>query len=130
MTGYPLLDLFFSILWFFAWVLWIMLLFWIIWDIFRSRDLSGWAKAAWLIFVIVLPLLGVLVYLIARGGEMHERRDRDLRAQDEAFRASVRAAAGTDGQSRADELSSLASLRDRGVLSEEEFQRAKAKVLA
>src|SRR6202012_4951815 len=74
MTNYPLLDLFLSIVYFFLWVLWIMLLFWIITDIFRSRDLSGWAKAGWTLGVILVPLLGVLVYLIVRGDSMHERQ--------------------------------------------------------
>jgi Short C-terminal domain/Phospholipase_D-nuclease N-terminal len=130
MTGYPLLDVFLSVLYFFLWFLWIMTLFWIIWDIFRSRDLSGWAKAGWLIFVIVLPVLGVLVYLIARGGKMHERQVRDVQAQDEAFRSYVRDAAGTDGQSQSAEITKLAGLRDRGVLTDQEFEQAKAKVLA
>ena len=130
MPGYPLLDVFLSVLYFFLWILWIMLLLWIIWDIFRSRDLSGWAKAGWLVFVIVLPLLGVLVYLVARGGTMHERQAREAQAQDDAFRAYVRDAAGANGHSQADELTRLASLHDRGVIDDKEFQQAKAKVLA
>ena len=128
--NYPLLDVFLSVLYFFLWFLWLVLLFWIIWDIFRSRDLSGWAKAGWLIFVILLPLVGVLVYLIARGGSMHERQVRDAQAQDEQFRAYVRDAAGTDAQSQSDELAKLANLRQRGVINDQEFEQAKAKVLA
>jgi type VI protein secretion system component VasK len=131
MIGYPLLDLFLTMLYFFAWILWILLMFWIIWDIFRSRDLSGWAKAAWLIFVIVLPLVGILAYLIARGGSMHERQAREVQAQDEAFRAYVRDAAGSgDGHGSSDELTRLAGLHDRGVLNDQEFQQAKARVLS
>jgi hypothetical protein len=130
MTNYPILDLFLTILWFFGWVLWIMLLFWIIMDIFRSSDLGGWAKAGWLLVVIVLPLLGVLVYLIARGGSMHERQARAAQAQDKAFRAYVREAAdGGDGHSNSDELTRLAGLRDSGVITEDEFRQAKAKIL-
>jgi hypothetical protein len=129
-TGYPLLDVFLSVLYFFLWFLWIMLLFWIIFDIFRSRDLSGWAKAGWLIFVIVIPLLGVLVYLIARGGKMHERQVRDVQAQDKEFRDYVRQAAGTNGESQSAEITKLAGLRDRGVITDQEFEQAKAKVLA
>ncbi len=130
MTNYPILDLFLTILWFFAWVLWIMLLFWIIMDIFRSRDLGGWAKAGWLFVVIVLPLLGVLVYLIARGGSMHERQARAAQEQDEAFRTYVREAAdGGGGHSNSDELTRLAGLRDSGVITEDEFRQAKAKIL-
>jgi hypothetical protein len=129
-TGYPLLDVFLSVLYFFLWFLWIMTLFWIIFDIFRSRDLSGWAKAGWLIFVIVLPLLGVLVYLIARGGKMHERQVREVQAQDKEFRDYVRQAAGTNGESQSAEITKLAGLRDRGVITDQEFEQAKAKVLA
>jgi hypothetical protein len=129
-TGYPLLDVFLSVLYFFLWFLWIMLLFWIIFDIFRSRDLSGWAKAGWLIFVIVIPLLGVLVYLIARGGKMHERQVREVQAQDKEFRDYVRQAAGTNGESQSAEITKLAGLRDRGVITDQEFEQAKAKVLA
>jgi hypothetical protein len=73
MTGYPLLDIFLSTLYFFGWVLWILLLFWIIGDIFRSHDLSGPGKAAWLLIVVLLPLIGIVLYLIVRGGGMHER---------------------------------------------------------
>jgi Phospholipase_D-nuclease N-terminal len=76
MSSYPLLDAFLTMMWFFLWILWIFLVVNIIFDIFRSRDLGGWAKAGWLIFVIVLPFLGVFVYLIARGGTMHERATR------------------------------------------------------
>lgn len=129
MTGYPILNAFLSMVYFFCWVMWLMVLFWIVWDIFRSSDLSGWAKAGWLIFVIVLPLLGVLVYLIARGASMHERQVRQARRREEAFRGYVRDAVGTDGHSQSDEVTRLAELRDRGILTPEEFQRAKTKVL-
>jgi thiol:disulfide interchange protein len=130
MTNYPLLDVFLSVLYFFLWALWLVVLFWIILDIFRSDDLSGWAKAGWLVLVIILPLIGVLAYLIARGHTMQERQAREAKAQDEAFRTYVREAAGADGQSQSDELSKLANLRQRGVLNEQEFERAKAKVLS
>ena len=130
MTNYPLLDIFLSTLYFFCWVLWIMLLFWILMDIFRSDDLSGWAKAGWVVFVIFLPLLGVLVYLIARGHSMSDRQVRDAKARDEQFRAYVKDAAGSNGQSQSDELAKLAGLHDKGVLSDQEFEAAKAKVLA
>ena len=125
---YPLLDAFLTMLWFFLWVLWIFLLFWIIFDIFRSKDLSGWSKALWLIFIIILPFLGVFVYLIARGGSMQERSVRQAQAEDKQFRAYVRDAAG--GGSSADEVAKLADLRDRGVITEAEFQQGKAKILA
>ena len=131
MTNYPLLDVFLSMLYFFCWILWIFLLFWIIMDIFRSDDLGGWGKAAWLIFVIFLPLIGVLVYLIARGHSMSDRQARQAKAQDEQFRAYVKEAAGTNGgTSQSEELAKLAGLHDQGVLSDQEFEQAKAKILA
>jgi hypothetical protein len=106
-----------------------MLLFWILMDIFRSDDLSGWGKAGWVIFVIILPFLGVFVYLIARGHSMGERQQRDAQARDDQFRAYVKDAAGS-GQSQSDELAKLAGLHQQGVLSDQEFEAAKAKVLA
>jgi Short C-terminal domain/Phospholipase_D-nuclease N-terminal len=131
MTNYPLLDIFLSMLYFFCWILWILLLFWIILDIFRSQDLSGWGKAGWLVFVIILPLIGVLVYLIARGRSMSDRQAQDAKARDEAARAYIKEAAGSNGgTSQSDELAKLAGLHDKGVLSDQEFEQAKAKVLA
>ena len=131
MTNYPLLDIFLSTLYFFCWILWIMLLFWIILDIFRSQDLTGWGKAGWLLFVIILPLIGVLVYLIARGRSMGERQAKDAEARDQATRAYIKEAAGSNGgTSQSDELAKLAGLHDKGVLSDQEFEQAKAKVLA
>ncbi len=127
-ADYPLLELFWTMLWFFLWIAWIMLLFRTIGDIFRSRDLGGGGKALWTIFVVVAPFLGVFVYLIARGNAMHERDyDRAL-AQEQAFRSYVQDAAGPSGS--ADELVKLADLKERGVLSEAEFQAQKAKILA
>jgi uncharacterized membrane protein YcjF (UPF0283 family) len=106
--------------------LWIWVAVGVIADIFRSHDLSGWAKAAWLILIVVLPLVGVLIYLIARGHKMSEHAVRDAQAQDAAFRNYVRTAAA----SPADDLSKLEDLHNRGVLSDEEFQRAKQKAIA
>jgi membrane protein implicated in regulation of membrane protease activity len=126
--SYPLLGAFWTILEIFLWILWIWILIWIMIDIFRSRDLSGWAKALWFLFVLFLPLIGVLVYLIVRGGSMHERAAREAQQQDREFRAYVQEAAGS--QNSADQLAKLANLRDRGVITDEEFQREKAKVLA
>jgi membrane protein implicated in regulation of membrane protease activity len=123
---YPLLNAFLTLLWFFLFFLWIFILITVIIDIFRSSDMGGWAKAGWFVFVIFLPLLGVLVYLIARGGSMHERSTREAKQQDEAFRAYVRDAAGSGS---ADEVAKLADLRDKGVITEAEFQQGKAKIL-
>ena len=99
-------------------------------DIFRSDDLSGWGKAGWVIFVVILPFLGCFVYLIARGHSMGERQARDAKARDDQFRAYVKDAAGSNGQSQSDELAKLAGLHQQGVLSDQEFEAAKAKVLA
>lgn len=132
MSGYPLMDIFLSTLYFFAWVLWFMLMFWIITDIFRSDDLSGWAKAAWLVGIIILPLVGILIYLIARGGSMRERQEDRARAQDAAFRQYVRDAAKSEptaADTSSDELAKLASLHQRGVLNDEEFARARERVM-
>jgi hypothetical protein len=126
--SYPLLGAFWTILEVFLWVLWIWILIYVFIDIFRSHDLSGFAKAMWFLFVLFIPLIGVLVYLIARGGKMHERAVQDARQQDKEFRAYVQDAASS--ATPADQLAKLADLRDRGVISAEEFEREKAKVLA
>ena len=125
--SYPLLGAFWTILEIFLWVLWIWILIYVFIDIFRSHDLSGWAKALWVLFVLIIPLIGVLVYLIARGGEMHERAERQAVRQQDAFRSYVQQNAES---SPADQLTKLADLRDRGTITEEEFQREKAKILA
>ena len=126
--SYPLLGAFWTILEIFLWVLWIWILIYVFIDIFRSRDLSGWAKALWFIFVLFIPLIGVLVYLIARGGKMQQRAMREAQQQDQQFRAYVQDAAG--GQNTADQLAKLADLRDRGVITPAEFESQKAKILA
>ncbi|HEY9244122.1 MAG TPA: SHOCT domain-containing protein [Streptosporangiaceae bacterium] len=134
-SNYPVLDIFWTIIEFFLWVIWIWILIMIFIDIFRSHDLSGWSKALWFLFVLFIPLIGVLCYLIVRGGSMHERSVRQARREADAFYASYgrhAAPEATDGGggSTADQLAKLADLRDRGVLSQEEFDREKAKVLA
>src|SRR5450755_4657189 len=92
-SSYPLLDIFWTIFELFLWVIWIWILIMVFLDIFRSPDLSGWAKALWFLFVLFIPLIGVLVYLIARGGEMHERAARQGQRQDEATRSYIQEAA-------------------------------------
>jgi membrane protein implicated in regulation of membrane protease activity len=125
--SYPVLGVFWTILMIFLWVVWFWVLITIIIDIFRSHDLSGWVKALWFVFILFLPLIGVLVYLIARGGKMHEHQVRQAQLQDEQLRSYVQQAAGP--QSSADQLAKLADLRDRGVITAEEFDREKAKIL-
>jgi len=126
--SYPILGVFWTILMIFLWVIWFWILITIIIDIFRSHDLSGWAKALWFVFILFLPLIGVLVYLIARGGKMHEHQVRQAQLQEEQLRSYVQQAAGS--QSSADQLAKLADLRDRGVITDAEFDREKAKILA
>lgn len=126
---YPLLGLFWTMVWWFLWIAWIVLLFRVVADIFRSRDLGGVAKALWAIFVVVVPWLGVLAYLIARGHSMADRDDEQARAQESAFRSYVQHAAGSNSGT-ADELSKLADLRAQGVITDAEFEQQKAKLLA
>jgi hypothetical protein len=129
-TSYPLLNVFWTILEIFLWIVWIWVLIWVFIDIFRSHDLSGVAKALWFLFVLFIPLIGVLAYLIIRGGSMHERALQQARHQDQAFRQYVQQAASTSPPSTADQLTKLADLRDRGVITPDEFQREKEKLLA
>ena len=122
-------QVFWSFLWFFLFFIWIWLLIVVFSDIFRSHDLSGWAKALWIIFVVIVPYLGVFVYLIARGGRMQEHAAADAKRQDTEFRQYVQSATASSSSNTADELARLADLRDKGVISEAEFQQAKAKTL-
>ena len=126
-SSYPLLDAFWTILWIVGFIIWIWLAISVFSDIFRSHDLSGWGKGLWVAAIIIFPLFGVLFYLIFRGGRMHERAVQAASQRQEQFRQYVQEQAGTP--STADELSKLASLRDKGVISEDEFQREKAKIL-
>jgi ABC-type multidrug transport system fused ATPase/permease subunit len=126
--SYPLLGAFWTIVMIFLWVIWFWVLITVFIDIFRSDDLSGWAKTLWFVLVLFFPLVGVLVYLIARGGTMQERSARQAQRQQEQIRSYVQEAAGAP--SSADQLAKLADLRDRGVITAEEFDREKAKILA
>jgi ABC-type multidrug transport system fused ATPase/permease subunit len=126
--SYPLLGAFWTIFEIFLWVIWFWILITVFIDIFRSKDLSGWGKALWFIFVLIIPLIGVLVYLIVRGGSMHDRQVREVQQENQEFRSYVQEAAS--GGTPADQLTKLADLRDRGVISAEEFDREKAKILA
>jgi hypothetical protein len=121
-------QVFWSILWFTLFFMWIWLAITIFGDIFRSPDLSGVAKTLWCIFVIFLPFLGIFIYLIARGKQMQEHAIEAAKQRDAQFRTYVQDVASTSGS--ADELARLAELRDQGVLTEAEFQTAKAKALA
>ncbi|MFC8671911.1 SHOCT domain-containing protein [Streptomyces griseorubiginosus] len=128
---YPLLSVFWSMLWFFLWIMWFVLLFRIVVDIFRDDAMSGWAKAGWLVFTIVLPFLGVFVYIIARGKNMGRREVAQARAQQQAFDSYIRETAkGVGGTSSVDELAKLSEIRAKGDITDEEFARAKSLVLS
>ncbi|GAA0463349.1 MULTISPECIES: SHOCT domain-containing protein [Streptomyces] len=128
---YPLLGVFWTTFWLFMWMLWFFLLFRVIGDVFRDDGLNGWAKAGWIIFVLVLPLIGVLIYVLVRGRGMGRREVHKAQAQQEAFDDYVRrtAATGTVRTSQADELAKLSRIKERGDISDDEFQRAKDKIL-
>lgn len=123
----PLLDLFWTMLMLFLWFAWFWVVISVVTDIFRNRETNGFTKALWVLFVIVLPWLGVLVYLIAQGDKMAERSLDVIRRREEAAQAYIRDAA--TAPSTADELEKLARLRDTGVISETEFAAQKAKLL-
>jgi len=129
---YPILDFFLTMLYFFLFIIWIWLLITVFVDVFRSHDMGGGAKALWCIFVIILPFLGVFVYLIARGGKMHERAAAEAAQQQKAFDAYVKQTAGAtaSGDGVADQLSKLADLKAKGVITDAEFEAQKSKVLA
>ncbi len=127
---YPVLGVFWSMMIFFSWVAWIVLLFRVIGDIFRNHSIGGFSKALWLIFVIVIPWLGVLIYLLANGDDMGRRNVAQQQASQDAADSYIRETAGSGGGGSADELTKLAALRDSGVLTDDEFAAQKAKLLA
>ena len=127
-ADYPILDVFWTILIFFLWVIWFWLLITVFADIFRRRDLSGWAKAAWCIFVIVLPYLGVFIYLITQGKHMSERNLRDAQAAQSELDDRIKSVAGTGGA--ATEIEKAKQLLDSGAITQAEFDAIKAKAIA
>jgi len=128
-SSYPVLDAFLTMLYFFLFVIWIWLLIAVFADIFRSHDMGGAAKALWCIGVIIVPFLGVFVYLLARGGSMHERSAKQMAQQQEQFDSYVRQTAGTTNNV-ADQLTKLSELKTQGVISDAEFNAQKARLLA
>ncbi|GAB2330217.1 SHOCT domain-containing protein [Streptomyces variabilis] len=129
---YPLLSALLTMLVFFLWIMWFILLFRVIVDIVRDDSLSGWAKTGWMVFTIVLPFLGVFVYVIARGRNMGSRELAQARAQQEALDSYIRETAKGTGErtSSVDELARLSEIKARGDISDEEFRRAKEQVLS
>jgi hypothetical protein len=129
LADFSLADLFWAMLWFFLFVIWIWLLITVFADLFRDHELSGWAKAAWVLFIIILPFLGILVYLIARGDKMTERNLQRDANQDAEFTEYVQDTAAEGGGTAA-EIEKLHDLHDKGVLNDDEYASAKAKALA
>ncbi|MFG1805226.1 SHOCT domain-containing protein [Streptomyces sp. NPDC049040] len=127
---YPVLGAFLTALWVFLWVLWIFLLFRIVADLLRDDTLGGWAKAGWLVFVLVLPFLGVFVYVCVRGAGMGRREAHHSKAHQQEIDEYIRKTAGSGSGGSADELAKLAEMKSSGHLTEEEFQRAKQKILS
>jgi hypothetical protein len=125
---YPLLGIFWTIFIVFIWVAWIILLFRVFIDIFRSHDMGGWGKGLWCVAIIILPFLGVFIYVIARGRGMAERSMEQAKQDEADFRTYVQDAAGSGGT--ADELAKLSELHKSGVLSDDEFAQQKAKLLS
>jgi hypothetical protein len=127
-ADYPFLDVFWTMLVFFCWVIWIWILVMVLSDVFRRDDLSGWGKAGWTLFTIVLPFLGVLIYLIAHGKDMGERRIRDAQMQRSQIDEHIRSVAGSSGGA-ASEIASAKQLLDSGAIDEAEFAHLKRKAL-
>jgi hypothetical protein len=125
-ADYPFLDIFWSTIIFFFWVIWIWIVITVLIDIFRRDDIGGWAKAAWVVFVVILPWLGVLVYLIVEHDGMRDRSMRQAQEQKQAFDSYVRDAAGGS----ADEIAKAKQLLDSGTITQDEYARLKAKALA
>lgn len=126
-SGYPLLDLFFTILIVFAWMLYIWVAITVILDIFR-RDMSGFAKVLWVLVVVIFSWIGVLIYLLINHRGMQERRQREVTAAQTAFDEAVRHAAGSGGP--ATQIESAKRLLDTGAISSDEYRELKAKALA
>jgi hypothetical protein len=126
-ADYPFLDVFWTMLIFFFWVIWIWILVTVLIDLFRRHDISGWGKAAWALFVIVLPYLGVFVYLITQGKSMAERRAEEIRAGQAAFDDHVRSVAATDPS---EQIARAKELLDSGAIDQAEFDQLKRKALA
>jgi hypothetical protein len=127
-TSYPFLNILWTTLIFFAWVIFIWIAITVLIDVFRRHDISGWGKAAWVIFVVIIPWIGVLVYLIANHDGMAERRMKEAQASQAQFDEYVRQSAGTGGA--AAEIEKAKQLLDSGAITQAEFDALKAKALA
>jgi putative oligomerization/nucleic acid binding protein/phospholipase D-like protein len=127
-ADYPLLNVFWTIIIVFAWVAWFWVLIIVISDLFSRHDIGGWAKAFWMLFVIVVPFLGVFIYVISQGKGMTERRNQQVKASQQEFDSYVRQVAASDGP--ADQIAKAKQLLDNGTIDQAEFDRLKAQALA
>lgn len=129
-ASYPLLDAFLTILWVFLFAMWAWTLAMVVLDLFRSGDLSGVAKAAWFLFVLFLPVLGVLAYVLLRGDSMADRSLQRARASEDALRSYIKDVAGTPTENVTEQLVKLSALHDRHVISDDEYKHLKDRLVA
>jgi hypothetical protein len=129
-ADYPFLDILWSMIIFFVWVVWIWMMIIILTDVFRRRDIGGWAKAGWTVFLIVLPFLGVLAYLISQHDKMADRSAEEARGQQAQFDQYVKSVAGNGGGGAAAEIDKAKQLLDSGAITQPEYEALKAKALA
>jgi hypothetical protein len=129
-ADYPFLDILWTMLIFFAWVIWFWILIRVLVDVFRRDDISGWGKAGWSLFMIVLPYLGVFVYLIAHGKDMGQRDLEQMQAAQSQMDSHIRSVAGSGGDGAAAEIARAKSLLDSGAINQTEYDSLKAKALA
>ncbi len=129
-ADYPFLDILWSMIVFFSWVIWIWIMIVLLTDLFSRRDIGGWAKAAWTVFLIVLPFLGALIYLISQHDAMAERRNKAVEAQQSAVDARIRQVAGSEAAGPATEIANAKQLLDSGAIDQGEYDRLKQRALA
>ena len=127
-ADYPFLDIFWTMLIFFMWVIWIWILVTVLMDLFRRHDIGGWGKAGWTLLVVVLPFLGVFLYLVTQGKEMAERRASEIQASQASFDSYVRSVATNGGAT--DQIAKAKELLDSGAIDQAEFEQLKRKALA
>ena len=127
-ADYPFLDVFWTMLIFFMWVIWIWILITVLIDLFSRHDISGWGKALWMVFVIILPFLGVFIYLITQGRQMAERKAAQVQASQASFDDYVRSVSTSGGPT--EQIAKAKELLDSGAIDQAEFDKLKAKALA
>jgi len=129
-ADYPFLDIFWTMIIFFCWVIWIWMMIVILMDVFSRHDVGGWSKALWVVFLIVLPFLGVLIYLITQSKGMQERRSKDAQQAQAQFDDYVQSVAAKGGGGAANDIAKAKELLDSGTITQQEFDALKSKALA